>query len=100
MGGCRSRAASCVDALDRVQFESIDDLARRLATAAAQPPAWLAQVDPRVLSRNVGEIHAAALAADASSFFGRKKRRRAVLASSRPTCASSRPRSTCAVSPR
>lgn len=69
-----------LDALDRVQPESIDDLARRLATAAAQPPAWLAQVDPRVLSRNVGEIHAAALAADASSFFGRKKRRRAVLA--------------------
>ncbi len=33
-----------------------------------------------MLSRNVGEIHAAALAADASSFFGRKKRRRAVLA--------------------
>ncbi len=69
-----------LDALDRVQPESIDDLARRLATAAAQPPAWLAQVDPRVLSRNVREIHAAALAADASSFFGRKKRRRAVLA--------------------
>jgi len=67
-------------ALDRVQPESTDDLARRLAAAAAQPPAWLAQVDPRVLSRNVREIHAAALAADASSFFGRKKRRRAVLA--------------------
>lgn len=69
-----------LDALDRVQPESIDDLARRLATAVAQPPAWLAQVDPRVLSRNVREIHAAALAAGASSFFGRKKRRRAVLA--------------------
>lgn len=69
-----------LDALDRVQPESIDDLARRLAAAAAQPPAWLAQVDPRVLSRNVRDIHAAALAADASSFFGRKKRRRAVLA--------------------
>lgn len=69
-----------LDALDRVRPESIDDLARRLATAAAQPPAWLAQVDPRVLSRNVREIHASALAADTSSFFGRKKRRRAVLA--------------------
>lgn len=69
-----------LDALDRVQPESIDDLARRLATAAARPPLWLAQVDPRVLSRNVREIHDAALAADASSFFGRKKRRRAVLA--------------------
>lgn len=66
--------------LDRVQPGSIDELVRRLATAAAQPPAWLAQVDPRVLSRNVRDIHAAALAADASSFFGRKKRRRAVLA--------------------
>lgn len=69
-----------LDALDRVHPDSVDDLARRLSTAAAQPPAWLAQVDLRVLSRNVQEIHAAALAADASSFFGRKKRRRAVLA--------------------
>ncbi|MCJ1708535.1 DUF3320 domain-containing protein [Microbacterium sp. VKM Ac-2923] len=67
-------------ALDRVQPESVDDLVRRLAAVAAQPPAWLTQVDPRVLSRNVRDIHAASLAADASSFFGRKKRRRAVLA--------------------
>ena len=69
-----------LDALDRVKPESIDELARRLSTAAAQPPAWSVQVDPRVLSRNIRDIHAAALAADASSFFGRKKRRRAVLA--------------------
>lgn len=69
-----------LDALDRVKPESIDELARRLSTAAAQPPAWSIQVDPRVLSRNIRDIHAAALAADASSFFGRKKRRRAVLA--------------------
>ncbi|MDQ1111893.1 hypothetical protein QE418_001341 [Microbacterium testaceum] len=69
-----------LDVLDRVQPESVDDLVRRLATSVAQPPAWLAQVDPRVLSRNLRDIHAAALAADTSSFFGRKKRRRAVLA--------------------
>ena len=69
-----------LDALDRVQPAAIDNLARRLSNAAAQPPSWLSQVDARVLSRNVRDIHAAALAADASSFFGRKKRRRTVLA--------------------
>ncbi|MGW9167348.1 DUF4011 domain-containing protein [Agromyces sp. NPDC055658] len=43
-------------------------------------PGWLAQVRPTVLSRDVHGIHRDAIAADASGFFGRKKRRRAVLA--------------------
>ncbi|UZN03050.1 DUF3320 domain-containing protein [Cellulomonas sp. S1-8] len=42
--------------------------------------AWRQVVAPAVMQRDVAAIHAAALAADASGFFGRKKRRRAVLA--------------------
>ncbi|GAA1511079.1 hypothetical protein BJ978_001560 [Agromyces terreus] len=71
-----------VDTLDALQSpawqEYLDELERR-ATGFARPT-WLAEVKPTVLERDVDAIHAAALAADASGFFGRTKRRRAVLA--------------------
>lgn len=42
-------------------------------------PSWTDRVRATVLSRDLHAIHQEALAADASGFFGRKKRRRAVL---------------------
>ncbi|MCI2956760.1 DUF3320 domain-containing protein [Agromyces atrinae] len=43
-------------------------------------PGWISQVRATVLTRDVRDIHREAIAADTSGFFGRKKRRRAVLA--------------------
>ncbi|ULN42475.1 DUF3320 domain-containing protein [Mycolicibacterium crocinum] len=43
-------------------------------------PEWLSTVTPAVVDLDVPAIHAAAVAADESGFFGRKKRRRAVVA--------------------
>lgn len=50
-----------------------------IAGATADPPPWFATVAPEEMIEDVRGIHAAALAADQSSFFGRKKRRREVL---------------------
>lgn len=47
--------------------------------ATADAPAWFASVSPAVMTEDVRGVHAASLAADQSSFFGRKKRRREVL---------------------
>lgn len=51
-----------------------------LAHLGQTTPEWLSTVTPAVVDLDVPAIHAAALAADQSGFFGRKKRRRAVLA--------------------
>ncbi|MFD4421396.1 DUF4011 domain-containing protein [Agromyces sp. NPDC058484] len=56
----------------------LNDVSRQVAGFVA--PAWSIRVRPTVLAREVHEIHQEALAADASGYFGRKKRRRAVLA--------------------
>ncbi|MEI5584290.1 DUF4011 domain-containing protein, partial [Agromyces sp. CCNWLW208] len=56
----------------------LQEVSARVAAFAA--PAWVSQVRPTVLARDVQAIHQEASAADASSFFGRKKRRQAVLA--------------------
>lgn len=45
----------------------------------AVAPTWASTVRPEVLGRDVAAIHAEAIAADESGFFGRKKRRRVVL---------------------
>lgn len=58
----------------------LDVLTRELGALAADTSAWRGSVSPEVMSREVAAIHAAAIAADQSSFFGRKKRRRAVVA--------------------
>ncbi len=52
---------------------------RSLAETSKLPPGWLAMATPAAMDLDIPEIHAAALAADESGFFGRKKRRRAVL---------------------
>lgn len=56
----------------------LQGVSTRVASFAV--PAWVSQVRPTVLARDVQAIHQDALAADASSFFGRKKRWQAVLA--------------------
>lgn len=72
-----------IEALDALASPAahavIERLKRDVEALIAARPGWLAQVDVRVLGRDVREIHAAAVAADESSFFGRKKRRLAVL---------------------
>ncbi len=82
-------------ALDRVHPESTDDLARRLAAVAAQPPAgWVRSI--RACSRET-------FATSTPLPWPRMRRRSSVARSvgvrcwpgSRPTCASSRPRSIC-----
>ncbi|KQM81280.1 DUF4011 domain-containing protein [Agromyces sp. Leaf222] len=68
-----------LDALQSPAWQTyLDELQRRITGFAR--PTWTAEVRPTVLGRDVDAIHAEALAADASSFFGRRKRRRAVLA--------------------
>ncbi|MCB9409353.1 DUF3320 domain-containing protein [Mycolicibacterium sp.] len=51
-----------------------------LETITQTPPEWLTTVSPAAMDLDLPAIHQAAVAADASGFFGRKKRRRAVLA--------------------
>jgi len=52
-----------------------------IATLKVSTPDWTTTFAPAVLARDIPTIHQAALAADDSGFFGRKKKRRAVLAS-------------------
>lgn len=51
-----------------------------LSTLSSAPPAWLANASAGAMDLDAPAIHQAAVAADESGFFGRKKRRRAVLA--------------------
>lgn len=55
-------------------------LRRTLAELAANRPTWLETVGPEAMDLDLPAIHQQALDADESGFFGRKKRRRAVLA--------------------
>lgn len=57
----------------------LDELTDELATLASDASGWRAVVSPEVMLRDVPALHQGALAADASGFFGRKRRRRAVL---------------------
>ena len=61
----------------RSQMHAIEKLAAAITTAGAE---WLGTCTPNAMALDVPAIHQAAVAADESSFFGRKKRRRAVLA--------------------
>ncbi|WBM80908.1 DUF3320 domain-containing protein [Cryobacterium breve] len=72
---------SVVDTLHTPEWRAfIAGLEQHLAALRASRPDWLTRVAPTVLGRDVPGIHAAALAADAAGFFGRTKKRRAVLA--------------------
>jgi hypothetical protein len=52
-----------------------------ITAVTSATPDWSTTFAPTVLTRDIPMIHQAALAADESGFFGRKKKRRAVLAS-------------------
>ena len=70
-----------VDALHGDDWQAyLSALEKELAVVTASRPEWLTSLKPTVLARDLPAIHAAAGAADQSGFFGRKKRRRAVLA--------------------
>ncbi|QEW01624.1 DUF3320 domain-containing protein [Microbacterium caowuchunii] len=73
-----------LDAIDAVHARNaageITALQERLNASAAERP-WFASVGPEALDGDVQAVHQAAVAADASGFFGRRKRQRAALAS-------------------
>lgn len=70
-----------IDALHRDDWQTyVSAIKKQLAVVTESQPEWLSSVKPTVLARDLPAIHAAAVAADQSGFFGRKKRRRAVLA--------------------
>ncbi len=72
-----------LDAIDdmhaRHRAGEITALQERLEASAVERP-WFASVGPEALDGDVRAVHQAAIAADASGFFGRRKRQRAVLA--------------------
>ncbi|KRE25635.1 DNA helicase [Mycobacterium sp. Soil538] len=60
----------------RAEIAAIEHLLASIATSAAD---WLAAVSPAAMDADIPAVHEQAVAADQSGFFGRKKRRRAVL---------------------
>lgn len=73
--------------LDSVDFLSsergraqLNAVADQLAIISSTSPSWSAIAGPGVIDLDVASIHGAALEADQSGWFGRKKRRSAVLA--------------------
>jgi hypothetical protein len=74
-------ALSVLDALRVPGWQShVIDLQRDLSKWASGAGAWPTVVMPEGIDLDIDAIHTSAIAADASGFFGRKKRRRAVLA--------------------
>lgn len=70
-----------IDALNTPDWAAeLTALGQLLARLSADRPGWLDTAGPQAMDLDIPAIHAAALAADESGFFGRKKRRRAVLA--------------------
>lgn len=73
-----------LDALDQFRPRNLSGevphLLLRLRTLAAVQPTWCSTVSPECLDSDVSAAHAAAKAADASGFFGRRKRQRRSLA--------------------
>ncbi|OBG23495.1 DNA helicase [Mycolicibacterium celeriflavum] len=70
-----------VDRLHTKEWKAeIAAIAKRAEEIAASAPEWLKTATPAAMDLDVPAIHQAATDADNSGFFGRKKRRRAVLA--------------------
>ena len=57
----------------------VPKLQQHLSALINTPPPWFASVSPECLDTDVASVHTAAQAADASGFFGRRKRQRAAL---------------------
>jgi hypothetical protein len=73
-----------LSAVDRLHTDAwaaeLTALSTLAAALAATRPGWLDTASPEAMDLDIPAIHEAAQAADESGFFGRKKRRRAVLA--------------------
>lgn len=69
-----------VDAVHTPQWQGYVAGIEQVLASLQQKPQWLATATPSAMDVDIPAIHAAALAADESGMFGRKKRRRAVLA--------------------
>lgn len=70
-----------MDAIGSPQWQAyVTGAIGSLERLKASIPEWSSRVRPEVLDRDLAAVNAAALEADASGMFGRKKRRRAVLA--------------------
>ena len=72
-----------LDAIDDIYARNrageITALQKRLDASAVERP-WFASVGPEALDGDVHAVHQSAVEADASGFFGRRKRQRAALA--------------------
>lgn len=72
-----------IEGLDELHSESwkaeLAAIKQRANQIAASKPSWSATVTPAAMDLDIPAIHQAAVDADNSGFFGRRKRRRAVL---------------------
>ncbi|ORV09814.1 DUF3320 domain-containing protein [Mycobacterium celatum] len=74
-------ALAALDKLHSDAWQSaLKALRQSMAETSDAQPGWLAIASPAAMDLDIPAIHEATVAADHSSFFGRKKRRRAVLA--------------------
>lgn len=81
LAGAPRHPLAGIDALNSPAWAAeLAALQRLVAQVSADRPGWLDTAGPAAMDLDIPAIHAAALAADESGFFGRKKRRRAVLA--------------------
>lgn len=71
---------AAVDALNTAQWQGYVVGIEQVLARLAQKPQWLSTFTPAAMDLDIPAIHAAAVAADESGMFGRKKRRRAALA--------------------
>jgi hypothetical protein len=69
-----------VDSVNTAEWQAYLAGIEQLLASLQQKPEWLATATPAAMDLDIPAIHAAAAAADESGMFGRKKRRRAVLA--------------------
>jgi hypothetical protein len=81
LAGAPRYPLAAIDALNTAAWAAeLTALGQSVAALSAQRPGWLDTAGPQAMDLDIPAIHAAAVAADESGFFGRKKRRRAVLA--------------------
>lgn len=71
---------AAIDALSAAQWQGYVAGIEQVLASLAQTPQWLSTATPAAMDLDIPAIHAEATAADESGMFGRKKRRRAVLA--------------------
>ncbi|WP_276759737.1 DUF3320 domain-containing protein [Mycolicibacter arupensis] len=81
LSGAPRYPLAAIDALNTAAWAAeLTALGQSVAGLSAQRPGWLDTAAPQAMDLDIPAIHAAAVAADESGYFGRKKRRRAVVA--------------------